>query len=167
MLPARHVLAPWVPSPGEVVQRMLELAELTAADVVYDLGCGDGRVIIEAARRYGARGVGLDIEPYWIERARRRARAAGVEALVRFEPADALGAELEAATVVTLYLLPWSTERVGAMLRERAKAGTRVVSHSFEIEGWTPERTASVAGPDGVRHQIFRWTVGRRRRPVC
>jgi SAM-dependent methyltransferase len=160
MLEARHILAPYVPTPCEVVHRMLDLAELTAEDVVYDLGCGDGRIVIEAAKRYGARGVGLDIEPYWIEQAQRNARTAGVEALVRFEHADAMAVDLGPATVVTLYLVHWSMQLVGAMLAGRARVGTQVVSHNFEVEGWTPGRTASVTDGDGNSHRVYRWTLG-------
>jgi|SRR6185436_5323146 len=156
----RHILAPYVATPYEVVDRMLELAEVTAEDVVYDLGCGDGRIVVEAAKRYGARGVGVDIEPYWIEQARGNAQAAGVEALVRFEDADALEVDLGQATVIMLYLVPWSMQRVGTLLAERAHAGTRVVSHNFEVEGWVPERTASMTDEEGSSHKLYLWVIG-------
>jgi len=162
MLPnLRYILAPYVPTPEEVVHRMLELTELTRNDVVYDLGCGDGRIVIEAAKRYGARGVGVDVEAYWIEQACSNADAAGVQELVRFEHADAMSVHLANATVVTLYLVHWSTKLITSKLVERVQPGTRIVSHNFDVDGWAPERTASLEDREGKGHNIYVWVAGR------
>jgi SAM-dependent methyltransferase len=156
----RVILAPYVATPAEVVARMLELAGVSARDVVYDLGCGDGRVCIEAARRYGARSVGVDIEPYWVELATARAADAGVSALTTFRAEDACETDLGAATVITLYLGRSSTQRMARRLRERAAAGTRVVSHAFAGDGRDAPRVEEVADAEGKLHRLYLWRVG-------
>jgi SAM-dependent methyltransferase len=127
----RYILAPYLATPPEVVARMVQLADVQATDCVYDLGCGDGRLLIEAARARGAAGVGVDIEPYWVEQSRLNASQAGVAGLTRFEVQDALEVELASATVVFLYLVQWSTQRVLERLLRCCAPGTRIVSHSF------------------------------------
>ena len=139
---------------------MLELADVTENDVVYDLGCGDGRIVIEAATRYGARGVGVDIEAYWIEQARINADAAGVRESVRFEHADAMSVGLDDASVVTLYLVHWSTKLITSQLVERVRPGTRIVSHNFEVEGWAPRQTTTIVDLEGNLHHIYLWVAG-------
>ena len=113
-----YILAPYVPTPLDVVERMLELAQVTSRDTIYDLGCGDGRIVITAARKYGARGVGVDIEQHWATESQTNAQQAGVEDLVTFSAADALTVDLTPATVVTLYLVEWSTARTSANHQE-------------------------------------------------
>ena len=119
----RQSLAPYVPTPHDVVDRMLALAEVTRNDVVYDLGCGDGRIPIAAAAKYGARGVGIDIDPRRIEESRANAKAAGVEQLVEFRLEDVMTADVSRATVVTLYLLSSSNAKLRPMLQSQLESG--------------------------------------------
>lgn len=156
----RYVLAPFIPTPVEVVDRMLELAGVTSEDLIYDLGSGDGRIVVRAAERYGARGVGVDVEAYHVERGRERASAAGVDALVRFEEADALSVDLTEATVVTMYLVPWSTRMVAEALVERVRAGTRVVSHNFAPEPAAQAHMTAMTDREGKEHRLYVWVVG-------
>lgn len=149
-----HLDVPYVPSPNEVVDGMLKLANVQKSDVVYDLGCGDGRIVIAAAKDHGAKAVGVDINPERIEEARANAKKAGVEELVRFEENDLFKANIAEATVVTLYLLPTVNERLKPKLLKELKPGTRIVSHSFDMGDWKPEREEVVDG----RH-IYLWTV--------
>lgn len=129
-------LAPYVKTPLAVVEKMLSLAGVTNRDVVYDLGCGDGRIIITAAAQFGARGVGIDIVPERIREAQAAARLAGVTDKVEFLIADIFAADFSAATVVTLYLIPDSNRMLRPLLDKRLQAGTRVVSHGYSIPGW-------------------------------
>jgi len=145
---------PYVPSPNAVVDGMLKLAGVKATDVVYDLGCGDGRIVISAAKTYGARGVGVDINPERIQEARANAKTAEVEDKVKFEENDLFKANIADATVVTLYLLPTVNERLKPKLLKDLKPGTRIVSHSFDMGDWKPDREEIVDG----RH-IYLWTV--------
>jgi SAM-dependent methyltransferase len=126
----------YAPSPLEVVNRMLELAEVGAGDVVYDLGCGDGRTVIEAARRFGARGVGIDLDPRRIEECHENARAAGVESLVRFCQQDVMNADFSSATVVLMYLPPQASVQLGTRLMRELAPGARIVSHNADPGGW-------------------------------
>jgi len=126
---------PFVPTPMEVVDRMLELAEVNKADVVYDLGSGDGRIVIRVAKKYGARGVGIEADPELVELSQKKAREEGVEHLVEFRVEDALKTDLSSATVVTLYMFPWFNEMLRPKL-QKLKPGSRVVSHDFSIKGW-------------------------------
>lgn len=145
---------PWVFSSEAAVEAMLDLARARAGDVVYDLGCGDGRIVIEAARR-GARGVGIDIDPYPIGLARVYAQRAGVEERVRFIRGDMFQADLREATVVTLFLSPEVNQRLLPKLLAELAPGTRVVSHKFHMgEAWAPERT--VRAGDAT---LYLWTV--------
>ncbi len=150
-------LAPYVPTPSLVVDRMLELARPGPRDVLYDVGCGDGRIVIEAARKYGASGVGIDIDPAMVEASGRNARAAGVERLVRFVCQDAVRADLSPATVVTLYLLPESNALLRPLLERQLRPGVRVVSHNYMIAGWERKQTGSaeVKDADGTEHTIY------------
>jgi len=145
---------PYVPSPNPVVDGMLKLAGVTATDTVYDLGCGDGRIVIAAAKSYGAKGVGVDINPERIEEARVNAKNAKVEDKVRFEENDLFRANIANATVVTLYLLPDVNERLKPKLMKELKPGTRIVSHSFDMGDWKPDRDELIDG----RH-IYLWTI--------
>ena len=158
-----RILAPYVATPPEVVARMLELAGVCGRDVVYDLGCGDGRICVAAAREFGARAVGVDIEPYWVEQARANAAAAGVSELATFHVGDACEWEVSDATVIALYLMHWSTQVLTRGALARARAGTRVVSHSFAVEGREPQKREEVFDSEGGRHTVFMWTVGEDR----
>ena len=131
--PAPQKLVPYVPTAHEVVDRMLALAQVTKDDVVFDLGSGDGRIPIAAAKTYGARGVGLDIDPDRIKESWVNAKAAGVERLVDFREQDVLKADISEATVVTLYLLSSFNERLRPILTKQLKPGTRIVSHAFSM----------------------------------
>jgi cyclopropane fatty-acyl-phospholipid synthase-like methyltransferase len=134
---------------------MLQLAHVSASDVVYDLGCGDGRIPIAAAQKYGARGVGIDIDPKRIEEANENAKAAGVTDKVRFLNDDLFTANISEATVVTLYLLPSLNEKLMPKLKKDLKPGTRVVSHAFMMgTEWQPEQKQEVAG-----RTIYLWTI--------
>ena len=150
-------LAPYVPSPSAVVDRMLELAQVTRLDVLYDIGCGDGRIVIAAARKYGAAGVGIDIDKGMVETSRKNAKVAGVERLVKFICMDATKADVSAATVVTLYLLPESNALLRPIFDKQLRPGTRVVSHNYVIPGWEAKETQTVSLKDqyGTDHTIY------------
>ena len=156
----RQSLAPFIPTPEEVVDRMLVLAEVTARDVVYDLGCGDGRIPIAAARKFGARGVGVDIDPKLVEQSRANARAAGVESLVDFRVADAMTTDVSAATVVTLYLLSSSNEKLRPMLTRQLKPGARIVSHAFSMgTDWPADKIDHFVSARGDEVTLYRWDI--------
>jgi len=145
---------PYVPTPKPVVDRMLELADVGPNDVVYDLGSGDGRIVIRAARKYGARGVGIEIDPKRVEEARQNAKNAGVSDLVEFRRGDLFEADFGDATAVTLYLLPSVNQELRPLLFEQLVPGTPVVSHDFDMGDWSPEQTVEV-GDDTIYH----WTI--------
>jgi len=146
----------YVPTPQEVVDRMLQLAQVKKNDTVYDLGCGDGRIVITAATRYGARGVGIDIDPQRIREARQNAREAGVEKRVRFLEQDLFESDFREATVVTLYLLSSLNEKLKPRLLAQLRPGTRIVSHAFDMGDWQPQKTAAVGNST-----IYYWEVPR------
>ncbi|MSQ70539.1 MAG: methyltransferase domain-containing protein [Betaproteobacteria bacterium] len=151
--PSRAPDVIYVPTPPEVVSAMLKAAGVTGRDVIYDLGCGDGRIVIEAARTYGARGVGIDIDPERLEEAQANARKAGVQKQVEFRLADLFETDLGGATVITLYLLP----RLNLQLRPKLlklKPGTRIVSHEFDMGDWKPERVITVD-----KRTVYLWRV--------
>lgn len=152
-----YILAPFVPTPKDVVERMLQLADVTSRDLVYDLGCGDGRIIITAARKYGARGVGIDIEPYWVAESQSSAKRAGVEHLVTFRLQDAMTVDLSPATVVMLYLVHWSTSKLQPIIKRQVKPGTRIVSHSFDVDDWTPVKTEKFTDASGSVRTLYLW----------
>jgi SAM-dependent methyltransferase len=148
----------YVPTPQVAVDAMLELAQVNAHDVVYDLGSGDGRIVITAAKKYGARGVGIEIDPALVTKARANAAAAGVSSRVRFVTQDLFTARISDATVVTLYLLQSINERLRPRLVRELKPGTRVVSHMFNMgPEWPPEKALEVE-----RSRIFLWTIPKR-----
>jgi len=153
---------PYVPTPDRVVHEMLSLAEVGPGDVVYDLGAGDGRIVIAAARWRGARGVGIEIDPELVRQARRDAERAGVADRVRFEEQDLFDADLRGATVVTLYLSPALNARLRPRLMAELPPGTRVVSHQFGMPDWEPTRTTQVT-VDGCQHWVMLWIVPQRR----
>src|SRR6516225_1333501 len=158
---------PYVPTTEEAVRAMLKLADVKKADIVYDLGCGDGRIVIAAAKTYGARGVGIDIDPDRIQEARENAKKAGVENLVRFEENDLFQANFREATVVTLFLLPSINLKLRPKLLQNLKPGTRVVSNTFDMGTWRPEKEQSLPGADddeigSLSHKFFLWKIPRR-----
>lgn len=156
--PRRQPDVIFVPTPNAVVDKMLEMAGVTAADIVYDLGSGDGRIPITAAQRFGARGVGIDINPARIEEARANAKQAKVEDKVRFIEGDLFEASIAEATVVTLYLLNTLNAKLRPKLLRELKPGTRVVSHAFNMGDWQPERSETVDFSS-----VYLWRIPARR----
>ena len=148
---------PYVPSSTLVAEAMLKLAGVTSSDNVYDLGCGDGRIVILAAKEYKAHGVGIDINPQRIQEARANAKAAIAGPRVRFEENDLFDADIHDATVVMLYLLPHVNMRLRPKLLKELKPGTRIVSHSFDMGDWKPDKEEQVDGDT-----IYLWTVPAR-----
>ncbi len=144
--PARQPDVPYVPTPTEVVEAMLKVADLKKEDVLYDLGSGDGRIVITAAQKFGTRGTGIDINPERIKEANENAQKAGVTKLVRFLNQDLFEANIKDATVVTLYLLPSINLKLLPKLLKDLQPGTRIVSHAFDMGDWKPEQTIDVAG---------------------
>jgi cyclopropane fatty-acyl-phospholipid synthase-like methyltransferase len=137
----------YLPTPQPVVDAMLKMAGVTDKDVVYDLGCGDGRIPITAAQKYGARGVGIDIDPERIKEANENAKLAGVTDKVKFLNQDLFESDFSDATVVTLYLLPSLNEKLMPKLKKELKPGTRVVSHAFDMGStWPPDQRGEVDG---------------------
>jgi len=156
---------PFVPTPMEVVDRMLEMAEVNRGDVVYDLGSGDGRIVIRAAKKFGARGVGIEMDRQLVESARAKAKEEGVDHLVEFRVEDALKVDISPATVVTLYMLPWFNAKMRPIFERQLTPGARVVAHDYDIEGWTPARVEKLSTIEnkvgGARHQhiIYLWRM--------
>jgi SAM-dependent methyltransferase len=151
-------LAPYVPSPSDVVDRMLVLAQVTKDDVVYDLGCGDGRIPIAAAKKYGARGVGVDIDPARIAESRANAKAAGVEHLVEFRLEDAMTVDVSPATVVTLYLLSGSNAKLRPILTRQLRPGARIVSHMFSMGmDWPADKVDRFTSERGDQVTLYLW----------
>jgi precorrin-6B methylase 2 len=153
-------LAPFDPTPQEVVERMLALAAVKKGDVVYDLGSGDGRILITAAKKYGVRGVGYEIDAGLIKLARENAKRQGVAHLVEFRHEDFLAADLSAATVVTLYLSQDGNLAVRAQLMQQLNRGARVVSYTFDMGEWQPKISESYRDAAGDTHAIYLWEIG-------
>jgi len=165
-------LAPFVPTPEKVVEKMLKLAKVNKNDIIYDLGCGDGRIVVMAAEKYGARGIGIEIDPDRVSEARERVKKYGVEKLVDIIQKDALKVDLSPATVVTLYLTPEGNELIKPGLEKYLKPGSRVVSHGFTMRGWKPKETeyVYVKAPyiqstlTGLEeHTIYLWIIGEQK----
>jgi SAM-dependent methyltransferase len=155
--PARQPDIFFVGTPQRVVEAMLTLAQVTSRDVVYDLGSGDGRIVILAAQKYGARGIGIEIEPRLVTLSRQVAREAEVADKVTFVEGDLFTADISAATVVTLWLSPSINTQLEPKLRRELRPGTRIVSHQFRIGDWMPEQQIQVADED-----VFLWRVPER-----
>ena len=158
--PLRTPDVPFEPSPAVVVDAMLKLAGTGLGDVVYDLGCGDGRIVIAAAREFGARGVGIDIDPQRIADSRENARAAGVQDRVTFRHEDLFEADIAEATVVTLFLWPEVNLKLRPKLWRDLKPGTRVVSYYWDMGDWAPDQQIEVNG-----HGLYLWTIPPKGRP--
>ena len=151
---ARHPDVSFIPTPRKVVREMLKLANVQPSDVVYDLGCGDGRVVITAAKEFGAGGVGIDIDSDRIRQSGRNARKAGVAHRVSFRTEDLFQADISEATVVALYLLQTLNYRLRPKLLRELEPGTRIVSYTFDIPDWPPEKQIEM--DEGT---IYLWTV--------
>ena len=151
---------PFVPTPPEVIDRMLEMAQVTSDDVIYDLGSGDGRIVIQAAKRYGVKGVGIEIDEDLVRQARANAVREKVDHLVEFREQDALTADLSQATVVTLYMLPDFNAKLRPIFDRQLKPGSRVVSHDFPIEGWVPDKVERLKGDFLHDHTILLFEIG-------
>ena len=149
----------FVPTPQEVVDKMLEMAKVGKGDVLYDLGSGDGRIPVTAAKRFGIRAVGIDIDPQRIAEANENARKDGVANLVQFKREDLFKTKFGDATVVTLYLLPDLNVKLRPRLLAELKPGTRIVSHQFDMGTWKPERKLELNG-----RTIYLWTIPPRKR---
>ena len=155
---------PFVPTTEEAVQAMLKLAEVKSTDTVYDLGCGDGRIVIAAAKNFAARAVGIDIDPVRIREARESAKKAGVENRVKFIEQDLFQADFHEATVVTLFLLPQVNLQLKPKLLKDLKPGTRIVSNTFDMGDWKPEKEFNVGNDSGdddtfLSRHLFLWIV--------
>ena len=152
---------PYVPTPDAVVAEMLKAANVTKNDVLYDLGSGDGRIVITAAQRFGARGVGIDLDPIRVKEAEDNAKAAGVTDKVRFMTGDIFDADIRQATVVTMYLLPDVNMKLRPKLLSDLKPGTRIVSHNYDLGDWKPKSHTSLE-VSGTRHDVYFWVVPSR-----
>lgn len=153
-------LARYVPTPHEVVERMLALAAVTADDVLYDLGAGDGRIVVAAAKRYGARAVGVEIDPTLVWFARRAVARERVAHLVTIMHADATTVDVSAATVVTLFLTPEGNRLLQPRLQRQLRPGARIVSHAHDMGNWSPARTETVRSRTGEEHTLYLWRIG-------
>jgi cyclopropane fatty-acyl-phospholipid synthase-like methyltransferase len=155
---------PFVPSPMHVVHKMLEVAEIKKGDILYDMGSGDGRVVIEAAKKYGIRGVGVDLNPDLVAKARENAVNEGVSNLVEFRAQDGLTVDIAEATVVTLYMFKWFNNALRPKL-QNLKPGSRVIAHDFDIDDWKPTRIEYIKSPDdgsdyADSRTLYIWVVG-------
>lgn len=151
---SRSLDVPYVPTPPEVVEQMLQVANVTGDDVLYDLGSGDGRIVITAAQKFGTRGVGVDLDPQRVQEAKQNAQEAGVGDRVEFRQQDLFETDFSSATVVTLYLLPEVNLKLRPKLLAELKPGTRIVSHQFDMGDWKPERVVEVEG-----RTVYYWVV--------
>jgi cyclopropane fatty-acyl-phospholipid synthase-like methyltransferase len=150
---------PFVPTPPEVVDRMLEMAQVKSGDVIYDLGSGDGRIIIQAAKRYGVKGVGIEIDAELVQKAKNNASKEKVGHLVEFRLQDALTVDVSPATVVTLYMLPEFNAKLRPIFEKQLKPGSRVVSHDFEIQGWVPDKVERIKGDVFHDHTVLLFEI--------
>jgi precorrin-6B methylase 2 len=161
--PRRTPDVPFVPTTPEAVQAMLKLADVKKTDIVYDLGCGDGRIVVAAAKNFGARAVGIDINPQRIVEATENVQKAGVQDRVRIVEGDLFQADIHEATVVTLFLLSAVNEKLRPKLLQDLRPGTRVVSNTFRMGDWKPEKTITLDDPNGqdsyLSHTLYLWTI--------
>jgi SAM-dependent methyltransferase len=148
---------PYVPTPMPVVDAMLDMARVRREDTLYDLGCGDGRIVVRAASRFGCKGVGVDLNPERVAEARANAASQKVTGLTRFAVGDVFEFDFSPATVVTMYLLPGVNLKLRPRLQKELSPGARIVSHDFDMGDWTPQATRDVG-----RSRIFLWTVSPR-----
>ena len=152
---ASHDVVPYVPTPMKVAERMLQLAKVTRNDVVYDLGSGDGRIVILAAQKYGAHAVGVELDPGRYQESSARIQELGLASKAKILHGDMFKADIHNATVVTLYLLTSVNAEIRPMLEKQLRPGTRVVSHDFHMAGWKAEKTEEITGDDGSVHTVY------------
>ena len=152
-------IVPYVPTPQAVVDRMLELAEVKKGDVVYDLGSGDGRIVVTAAKKYGVKAIGFEIDPQRIKESHENIKKAGVENLVEIRQQDIRTVDLSAATVLTMYLLPEVNLMIRPNIWKQMKPGSRVVSHDFDMGDWKPLKTEHIKDDSSWDHTLYLWHV--------
>lgn len=152
-------IVPFVPTPEEVVERMLDLAEVKKGEVVYDLGSGDGRIVIMAAKKYGVKAVGFEIDPDLVRQSRENIQKAGVAHLAEIRQQDILTVDLSSATVVTMYLLPEVNLKLRPNVLKQLKPGSRVVSHDFDMGDWKPIKTEHIKDKSNWDHTIYLWRI--------
>lgn len=155
-------IVPFVPTPQDVVERMLELAQVKKGDVVYDLGSGDGRIVITAAKKYGVKAVGFEIDPELVKQSRESIKKETVENLAEIRQQDIRTVDLSPATVVTMYLLPDVNLMLRPNLWKQLKPGSRVVSHDFDMADWKAEKVLPVKDSSGWDHTLYFWRIGNR-----
>lgn len=157
-------IVPYVPTPQEIVERMLELAQVKKGDVVYDLGSGDGRIVVTAAKKYGVKAVGFEIDPERIKESHENIKKAGVGHLVEIRQQDIRTVDLSPATVLTLYLLPEVNLMIRPNIWKQMKPGSRVVSHDFDMGDWPPVKIENVKDASGWDHTLYLWRVEARKK---
>lgn len=155
-------IAPFVPTPQEVVDRMLELAQVSQGDLLYDLGSGDGRIVITAAKRYGAKAVGFEIDHALVIHSQRNIKDAGVETLAEIREEDIRTIDLSPASVLTMYLYPGANLRLRGTIMRQLKPGARVVSHDFSMGDWKPDLVERITDSAGLVRTIYLWRIGER-----
>lgn len=160
---AKGSLAPFVASPEIIVEEMLRLAEVGAGDVIYDLGSGDGRIVLTAARLHGARGIGFELDGDLVRRSTESARRAGLAHLVEFRQQDVLTVDLSPATVVTIYLSRDANLKLRPALQSQLRPGSRVVSHDFDMGDWAPEGVRQLLDESGITRTLYLWRILRGR----
>jgi SAM-dependent methyltransferase len=152
-------IVPYVPTPQEVVERMLSLAQVKKGDVVYDLGSGDGRIVVTAAKKYGVKAIGFEIDPERIKESHENIKKAGVENLVEIRQQDIRTVDLSGATVLTMYLLPEVNLMIRPNIWKQMKPGSRVVSHDFDMGDWKPLKTEHIKDGSSWDHTLYLWHV--------
>ena len=152
-------IVPYVPTPQEVVERMLGLAGVKKGDVVYDLGSGDGRIVVTAAKKYGVKAIGFEIDPERIKESHENIKKAGVGKLVEIRQQDIRTVDLSQASVLTMYLLPEVNLMIRPNIWKQMKPGSRVVSHDFDMGDWKPLKTEEIKDPSGWDHKLYLWHV--------
>ena len=157
-------IVPYVPTPQEVVERMLELAQVKKGDVVYDLGSGDGRIVVTAAKKYGVKAIGFEIDPERIKESQENIKKAGVGHLVEIRQQDIRTVDLSQASVLTMYLLPEVNLMIRPNIWKQMKPGSRVVSHDFDMGDWKPIKTEQIKDPSGWEHTLYLWQVEANRK---
>ena len=152
-------IVPYVPTPQEVVDRMLDLAQVKKGDVVYDLGSGDGRIVVTAAKKYGVKAIGFEIDPQRIKESHENIKKAGVENLVEIRQQDIRTVDLSGASVLTMYLLPEVNLMIRPNIWKQMKAGSRIVSHDFDMGDWKPLKTENIKDGSNWDHTLYLWHV--------
>jgi len=150
--------APYVPTPQDIVEKMLDLAKVTSDDVVYDLGSGDGRIVITAAQKYGAHAVGVEINPDLYRQSSDRIKELGLDDRAHIICEDMFDVSVHRATVVTLYLLTSFNEKLRPKLERELRPGARIVCHDFHIPGWDPDKIVDVTSKNGIAHKLYLYT---------